>query len=380
MGNNPVKALLSVIIPFRERPGDLDSVHRLDAAIACFAGLSNIEVVVFDTGRHSTRLKLTNSQQENLRFFHQFQPGVFAPGRVRNAAVAHATGRYIFLFDADLLISRKMAGQLSGFVRALESEGPQAFRMFPCLYLSQRYSARFAADFLKPSIQQSLYSDVLESYLRGEVSQVDGVALASSCLLIKRAWFMAIGGFRHEFAGHGYEDFDLIHRLAGFYPIGKRPADYPEDIKSQFPGDYRGFRRYFSYYAVPHLFKGRFLLHQWHPRPLTRKYHRKRKENEARFTGILQERVLTIPEPLPDFQGESDILDALYAGPVVSDIKLPDFSGLLQEQQLQCNVPVGRYPGLFCYQQGMKKKGGSPWRKLRKLILKPGAFFRDMVK
>ncbi|WP_257281339.1 hypothetical protein [Endozoicomonas sp. ISHI1] len=84
-----MNTLLSVIIPFRKRSGNRASVERLDQAIACFTDQPDIELVVFDTGRQSTRLKLTNRQQNNLRYFHQYQPGVFAPGRqVRNATVA----------------------------------------------------------------------------------------------------------------------------------------------------------------------------------------------------------------------------------------------------------------------------------------------------
>ena len=374
-----MNAVLSVIIPFRERSADPDAIRRLDTAIACFAGVPNIEVVVCDSGQQSTDFKLTGRQQENLRYYHQCQPGVFAPGRVRNAAVERATGRYIFLFDADLLISRKMVEQLSGFVRELAIEGPQAFRMFPCLYLSQSCSAHFAANFLKPTLQAALYRDVFESYLRGEVSKVDGIALASSCLLINREWFMAIGGFRQEFAGHGYEDFDLIHRLAMYYPAGKRPADYPEDVKSQFPADYRGFRRYFSYYAVPHLFNGEFLLHHWHPRPLTRPYHRKRKNNEARFADILKNAAVTLPEPLAGFQASAEILAVLKNDIADSGKALPDFPGWLREQQVLNGFPVKEYPGLFHFQPGLRKSSGGFWRKLRKLFLKPKAFFQDSV-
>ncbi len=371
--------LLSVIIPFRERSGDPNSVERLNQAIACFADQPYMEVVVLDTGRQSVCFKLANRQQKNLRYFHEVQPGVFSPGQVRNGAVARATGDYVFLFDGDLLISREMVDQLSGFVRELISEGVQAFRMFPCFYLSQQYSARFAAAFVKPALQSILYRDVLESYLRGEVRKVDGIALASSCLLINREWFLAIGGFRQAFAGHGCEDFDLIHRLAAFYPIGQRPDDYFKDTKSQFPADYRGFRRYYSFYAVPSLFRGAFLLHQWHPRPLTRLYHRKRKVNEARFAEILREPVLALPKPLPGYSTGGRVSHLLTSGVVSSEHKLADFYQWLRVQQEQAGYPVSQYPGFFRYQAGVKKASGSPWRKCRKLLLNPRAFFRDAI-
>lgn len=273
-----------------------------------------------------------------------------------------------------------MVQQLPDFVRELATEGPQAFRMFPCLYLSQSCSAHFAANFLKPTLQAALYRDVLESYLLGEVSKVDGIALASSCLLINREWFMAIGGFREEFAGHGCENFDLIHRLAAFYPVGKRPDDYSVDIKCQFPADYQGFRRYFSYYAVPHLFTGAFLLHQWHPRPLTRKYHRKRKDNEVWFSGILREPVLTLPLPLVGCQANRDILELIKKESFSSSTRLPEFDQWLLEQLNQNGYPADTFHGFLHYQAGAKRPGGNVRRKIRKLILNPKAFFRDMMR
>ncbi len=190
---------------------------------------------------------------------------------------------------------------------------------------------------------------------------------------------MAIGGFRETFTGHGCEDFDLIHRLSAFYSIGKRPDDYSDDTKSQFPADYRGFRRYFSFYAVPHLFRGLFLLHQWHPRPLARQYHRKRKVNEALFAEILRESTLTLPKPLAGRFTGGKVLSALNSGAVCFEHKLAGFDQWLQEQQEQAGYPVSRYPGFFCYGVGVKKAPGSLWRKVRKLLLNPSVFFRDAI-
>ena len=369
--------MLSIIIPFCKRLFDSGSVQRLDDAISCFADQPNIEVVVLDTGRHSAQLKLTHRGQENLRYSHQFQPGVFAPGLVRNTAVALATGQYIFLLDADLLISHQLVSQLVSYAQTLASEGPQAFRMFPCLYLSQACSADCAAEFREPARQPALYRKLLTSLLLGEAHQLDGIALVSSCLLINREWFLAIGGFRLEFAGHGYEDFELIHRLTMYYPVGQRPADYSEDVKSQFPGRYRGFRRYFSYYAAPHLFHHEFLLHQWHPRPLSRQYYRQRKINETLFADILRATTVTWPEHLSGFKADTELLTVLKTGVTATDIVLPDFPSWLMAQQALSGYPVNDYPGLFHFQVGVARSNRGIWKKLRKLLLNPKAFIRD---
>ena len=364
---------LSVIIPFSQRAGDSDAIRRLDNAIGCFAEQTAIEVVVCDAGRCSSYAKLSNRQQANLRYIHHYESGVFSPGHVRNRAIDHAVGRYIFLMDADLLINQALISKLLRYVDDLTDVAPQIFYMFPCLYLSQDYSAQLT---VQPPFTLPNYQLILESYLRGERDRVDGIALASSCLLINRQWFLAIGGFRNEFIGHGYEDFELIHRLTTFYPIAEKPADYWLDIKNPFPAHYQGFRRYFSFYAVPHLFIGEFLLHQWHPRPLTRQYHRKRKDNERHFSALVNDNESVSPS-LPKFSANTHIFALLQQGAIDNKVGLPDFSAWLQIQQQSHGFAYADYPGLFYAQRSTTKQQNGLQRKIRKLLLNPHAFFRD---
>ena len=141
-------SLISIIIPFKQRPGDPDCIRRLAHALQCFAGVPDTEVVVYDTGASSlAALDLKLLSQGNLTYYHQPEPGVFAPGRVRNHAIEKARGRFIFLFDADLLISHSAIETLFSQLQAMEQEGAQVFRMFPCLYLSKGYSQHFAEQF-----------------------------------------------------------------------------------------------------------------------------------------------------------------------------------------------------------------------------------------
>ncbi|WP_220472499.1 MULTISPECIES: galactosyltransferase-related protein [Citrobacter] len=280
---------------------------------------------------------------------------VFSPGKARNKIISNACGNNIFLVDVDLLCSSKLISHLF-FKKNYNCiiEYPSAFEMYPCLYLTKEETERFDGDF----------QGCLESFLRGENHRVEGIALASSCLLLNREWFLQLGGFDERFVGHGGEDLELIDRLCQHYPIGPRPADYGLNIKAQHPGDYQGFRRYFSYYALPHLFAGRFLVHQWHPRPLTHPYHKRRAGNDA-----LLEQMLANPGPLK--------------GPVIpcNDLngELPDFREWMIRLQEEAGYPVSEYPGLLRWKDGVTVKRPL-WRKMRKLYLNPKAFFKDMVK
>jgi len=256
--------------------------------------------------------------------------------------------------DADLRCPTTLIEHLILRSKEIGESAPHSFEMYPCLYLTKEETERFDGDF----------QGCLESFLRGENHRVEGIALASSCLLLNREWFLQLGGFDERFVGHGGEDLELIDRLCQHYPIGPRPADYGLNIKAQHPGDYQGFRRYFSYYALPHLFAGRFLVHQWHPRPLTHPYHKRRAGNDA-----LLEQMLANPGPLK--------------GPVIpcNDLngELPDFREWMIRLQEEAGYPVSEYPGLLRWKDGVTVKRPL-WRKMRKLYLNPKAFFKDMVK
>ncbi len=306
-------------------------------------------------------ITLCNHKDNNIKLIpHRFfkNSDDFSPGIVRNEIINESSSEKIFICDADLAISNKFLDALTYDALQLNENSFQAFRMYPCLYLTKEETERFDGDF----------QGCLESFLRGENHRVEGIALASSCLLMNREWFLQLGGFDEQFVGHGGEDLELIDRLTRHYPIGPRPDDYALNIKAQHPGDYQGFRRYFSYYALPHLFAGRFLVHQWHPRPLTHPYHKRRAGNDQ----LLEQKL-----------SRSEAERAPLKGPVVpcNDLngELPDFREWMIRLQEEAGYPVSEYPGLLRWQDGITLKRPL-WRKVRKLYLNPRAFFRDMFK
>lgn len=154
----------------------------------------------------------------------------YSPGSARNNAIFHTFNKMIFIVDVDLIAAPSLSEQLHSRSNKCEKESLNAFEMYPCLYLTKEETERFDGDF----------QGCLESFLRGENHRVEGIALASSCLLLNREWFLQLGGFDERFVGHGGEDLELIDRLCQHYPIGPRPADYGLNIKAQHPGDYQG--------------------------------------------------------------------------------------------------------------------------------------------
>lgn len=343
---------ISTIVPYLKR-NDEQHNRLIDNATINDIRLSG-EVIITDQSPQG--LPLSFKMASNVAYqhipLHPDKP--FSPGLARNLAISSSRFDFIFFLDVDLLYSPTLSNELCSRAEGLAKNNKTAFEMYPCLYLTKEETERFDGDF----------QGCLESFLRGENHRVEGIALASSCLLLNREWFLQLGGFDERFVGHGGEDLELIDRLCQHYPIGPRPADYGLNIKAQHPGDYQGFRRYFSYYALPHLFAGRFLVHQWHPRPLTHPYHKRRAGNDA-----LLEQMLANPGPLK--------------GPVIpcNDLngELPDFREWMIRLQEEAGYPVSEYPGLLRWKDGVTVKRPL-WRKMRKLYLNPKAFFKDMVK
>lgn len=338
---------ISLITPFNPRIYCNDSSRLLNLELSS----NNGNVDFYFTGNSCPhKIKNDNSYFLNHPYNYATQ---YSAGLARNFAVNKISTEHLFFIDVDLLFPANFLQALAKRTEIIErSKG--AFEMYPCLYLTKQETERFDGDF----------QGCLESFLRGENHRVEGIALASSCLLLNREWFLQLGGFDERFVGHGGEDLELIDRLCQHYPIGPRPADYGLNIKAQHPGDYQGFRRYFSYYALPHLFAGRFLVHQWHPRPLTHPYHKRRAGNDA-----LLEQMLAKPGPLK--------------GPVTpcNDLngELPDFREWMIRLQEEAGYPVSEYPGLLRWKDGVTVKRPL-WRKMRKLYLNPKAFFKDMLK
>lgn len=346
---------ISVITPFHffnHERGDIKSAtKRLSSSLMSITHHSTLSIVI---ATNQSELTIKN-KNINIVVDTQQCP-IYSAGVSRNKCATHINSRFIFFMDADLLSSPELEQSIKNRTTNHFHKSKNIFEMYPCLYLTKEETERFDGDF----------QGCLESFLRGENHRVEGIALASSCLLMNREWFLQLGGFDEQFVGHGGEDLELIDRLTRHYPIGPRPDDYALNIKAQHPGDYQGFRRYFSYYALPHLFAGRFLVHQWHPRPLTHPYHKRRASNDQLLEQML---------------ARSEAERGPLKGPAVpcNDLggELPDFREWMIRLQEEAGYPVSEYPGLLRWQEGVQRKRPL-WRKLRKLYLNPRAFFADM--
>ena len=351
--------VLSVILPIRAETSTAYLVDRLGACLRRFEGFSDVECIVVDSASappFTTRIRALCDRPRVTRVVDPAPVYPFAPGIARNLGAQAARGDYLLFYDVDLVSG-------DGFIPALDrwcaaNTDPSAFLMIPCLYATRAATAQLSHG----PIELAPY---LASYLAGENHLVDNIAVSTSTIVVSREHFLRLGGNRADYQGHGCEDFDLLHRLASYSPIGAKPADYYIDERTRFPADYRGFRAYLAHYALPHLFGGPLTAHLWHARPIVRRYFRRRQRNEALLQANMRAH---------DAGGPSPPLPAPWD---TTDPSPPPIRDYLRELL----ASAGRDPeidiGLFRWKPGVAAPQGSRRGKLKKLILRPRQFFED---
>ncbi len=342
-------SLVSIVIPFRQGKEGSDCVKQLKRAVACFSCQPGFEVVVYDVSEHPLdETSLKPLAQSSFRYIHKPEPDSTPWGRVKNLAVGQSTGRYVLLFDVNLLISLHFAEALPEQVKVLESKGGNAFCLYPVLELSESYPLEDNSQISDTSDDAALFSEVLSHFMQGHTNHVQNIVLAAGCLLIRRHWFTALGGFRETFPGYGFEQLDLVHRLAAYYPVGKKPDDYAIDVATQFPADFLGFRRYFSFYGLPHLFENRFLIRQSDRQDSKALKAEQLEQDRAQFAEILAKgpagcRSLN----LASIKASSELGRYMLQRPFDSKEELPSLADYIQELMAKHGYDQKRHPGLF---------------------------------
>jgi predicted glycosyltransferase involved in capsule biosynthesis len=252
------------------------------------------EIVIVDASPKPTDRAQHLIKVDGLRYCHAPQAGVFSAGAARDIGAQHASRDFIFFFDVDLVFNSELVTKIQSALTDLEAS-PLSFLMVPCLYLKKDATQAVELD-------KQVIKDYWLAYLQGNFSGVINLAVASSAIVIHRGTYLSYGGHRHEFAGHGCEDLELINRLTLEYPLGRRLEDHYLDVRQEVIANSVGFRRHFSYYGLPRSMEGMLVAHRWHPRPIFDRYFRSRTRNDEIFKDFLVQSDLTgsSPPALPD--------------------------------------------------------------------------------
>lgn len=361
--------LLSVIIPFftTTKKGH---IHQRVSELLDTVFPEFVEVIFSDSTKEvSIASEYKNRcKAKNFLYIASHQGKNYSLGKARNDAAVKASGRYLFFMDIDFIYSNIFWESLYKIINREFSSGEiNKFLILPCLYLNER-----TTNILGNNRDWNEFSKIRDSVLEGKNEYVSTIAVTSSTIIVNRRYFLWLGGFRSDYFGHGCEEFDFLHRLSLNYPLATRPKDYYLDETQRFPADYKGFRRYFSYYGLPYLFQPVFLLHRHHPRPLFNRFYRKRKRNEMKLQRHIREYDQGIQ--LPPLKSDEELsFTSRYQMRA-----LPPIYSFISDLQASYGFHDKKYCGLFFYQQGIKSESGNVFRKMRKLVMRPRKFFVDL--
>ncbi len=350
---------LTLVVPVRLGPSVHQGEARLDALLSA-AALPAIDRLIVDDGseeagravlealadRHGARLVSTGSR------------GLpFSIGRARNAGVQHAHAAVAMFNDIDFHAPRETYARIVEEVLAREiASRPFRFFCVPVAFLSRRRSAPVEAAALDGGIAPGMLAPLLAA---GALALADGtrITLGSSAMVVNRWHYLALGGHRREFVGHGAEDFELLHRLASYLGRHPRPGDYYRDTGSRPTGRRIGFRAHFADHGADLLAGGVLLAHLWHPERPIRDYKRKA-ENFALLDRCMRDFDATgrQPPPLGDLAsgrralvvagGESGLEGLRHLLPHLGDLGTDASGGTARAEAADVVLLAGGDPGL----------------------------------
>ncbi|WGE89175.1 glycosyltransferase [Actinobacillus arthritidis] len=258
---------LSIIIPFRCE-SDISSylIERLEDLLATFPKHLPLEILVIDSGSSSKYRKICQSVCDKYNYtylYHDSFGKPFSIGACRDYGVTKANGSAVTFLDVDLRVAPDFWDRLLVLMECWGvSKYKKSFLAIPCMYLTQDGTKEFlGAD------ESMRFTHFYLRYLQGDKISIENMALCSSVMVVDRYHYLSVGGHDLEFRGHGYEDFELYHRLLCEENIIPKTQDYYLDQKTWDTLSYKGFRSHFAIVARPAMMMNLFVVHLWHPRP-----------------------------------------------------------------------------------------------------------------
>lgn len=304
------RGIIGVVIPFQytdERP---DGFERIENIIRTDKPVT-VNFYVVDSG--SPKEKSIELEQICLKYKANYiyidsRNELFSAGKARNIGAIYANTEFIFFQDVDCPPYEGFYDELLEQIEIQElREKQNDFIMVPCVYLTQEGSEYLYS--LNPKHRKN---KMIMALVENDKKIIQNFAPASSLILVNRYHYLSIGGNSREFRGHGFEDFELINRLASLSNKFIRPIDYYNDIKKWSTDKYLGFRSMYRLFGDYSLLQGLILFHVWHkPSAGSEEYKNQNRINAKLLVEKLKEfdNKAEHPVPLPDiYRGKTLVL------------------------------------------------------------------------
>jgi predicted glycosyltransferase involved in capsule biosynthesis len=259
--------IASIIVPLRVSPALFEWEARLRRILAAIPP-DRFEIVVVDDGTAAefrpTLEKVVAGTPARLVRVEGSAGRPFAIGRARDAGVVAATAPVVLFNDVDFIAPEATYHAVADEIGRQDLiAAPSRFLCIPVVFLSEAETARYldGGDAAREARHASLGTLAQEA----DEGAWGRVVYGSSCMVVNRAHYLALGGHDPAFSGHGAEDFELMHRLVAFDPLAPRPPLYAVDFKDPGIRHYRGFRSHFALHGIAAFERGVFLVHLDHP-------------------------------------------------------------------------------------------------------------------
>lgn len=246
--------------------------------------------------------------KNNISYYNMKRNGnPFSAGECRNFGVSKSTTDYITFQDIDLYAPSSTYNSL--IERISSTKFYNEVECIPCLYLNEELSE----DYIKePSWEES--HKIAYNLYKEKNSAIKMYAPVTSMIIIRRNYYLENGGNNTEFHGHGYEDFELLNRLANRSNKFVRSRDYyNHDFKYDSP-HYSGYRTFFSLFGREAMNDKLFFVHLWHPENINKNYSSRNRINREIFEKLIRkfDNENYLPAPLSGnnkyFEGNTLIL------------------------------------------------------------------------
>ena len=278
---------ISIIIPVRINSLNDNSLIRLKRLLQIIP--SNFEIIVVDDGSLGKISKIirqivaTRSYGSSVYHYLPTFWKIFSLARARNAGLYLASHQIIILHDVDFIGTDQIYLNIAQQVKNFDLIN-QKYKFFcvPIAFLTKIGTENYIKNFESNKndnywlFEEDLYGDDNLKFI------VEG----SSCIVANKNHLLEIGGHDNDYIGHGAEDFELLHRLSQYFPIGVKPEQYSKNTGSGFIKEYVGFRAYFALYGKEVRKNGCMLVHLFHKKRKSFFYYR-HKINFAKLNKLM---------------------------------------------------------------------------------------------